>query len=357
MNLDLYHPPDEDYLPFQSVDIATMFSKMQNVLLANEMGTGKTIEGCGLINLMKPDVVLIVCPNNLRFNWLNEIACWVSPEVLATHSGLDQIEMCTTSAYIPHTFVIASFEGMTRWVAQLKQMFDGCTNGLMIIDEMHFVKNQDTKRCKALMEFKDIPNVKKIGMTGTPIPNYPYELYNLINFLAPKQWDSRKEFERRYCPYKNKYAYHMDELQDLLRHGQTIRSVDETYTEYVVREDAANDGPVGYYCSCNKVPFASFDDASTHLMQYPEHQMERAQMTRKMVRAVPVERTKTRMVRAPGVMIRRLKKEVLPDLPRKRRQVIELTVLDKSCSWDPETGSSASGTPAWSRALGLPFVG
>src|SRR6267142_2155607 len=220
---DLYHPEGEDYLPFQGVDIFSMAERLAftGVLLANEMGTGKTIEACGLINLMRPKSVVIICPNNLRYNWLEELQKWVEPSLFATLSD-GEVEMCTPSMYMHgvSSLVIASYEGLTRWISVLKEL----DPDIVFIDEGHWLKNPGTKRAKALLELGHWRG--KVIMTGTPIPNYPYELFNLINFLNPQQWPSRREFEPRYCPYKNKYAYHMDELQDLWRNGKVVRQVE-----------------------------------------------------------------------------------------------------------------------------------
>jgi len=330
----LYHPEDEDYLPFQKVDIAQMVCKMNNVLLANEMGTGKTIEACGLINALRPKAVVVMCPNNLRFNWLGEIEKWVDPEYLQHfHGGIEAIEMCTTSAFIPHTFVIASFEGMTRWHSVLKEIL--AEGGLLLIDEGHFLKNENTKRYKAVLEFKNMPGVKAVIMTGTPIPNYPYELYNLINFLDDEQWFGRTAFEKRYCPYKNKYAYHMDELSDLLRHGQIVQTKASEVDDIEITAEALSPGPLMYHCTKNKCDFQTDNqmDSQKHMREtYTKgelHIMEGRQTSRAAFRAKPTKRTTYEKVRAPGVMIRRLKKEVLPELPRKRRQIIGLPAEGK----------------------------
>jgi len=165
-------------------------------------------------------------------------------------------------------------------------------------------------------------------MTGTPIPNYPYELFNLINFLDEKQWESRRDFETRYCPYKNKYAYHMDELQDLLRHGRVVNHVTKEYEDLEFTQEPLQSGPLVFRCSLCKFECDSQPDAQKHMRDtYAKgevHQIEARQSARALLRIKPVMRTAIEKIRRPGVMIRRLKKEVLPELPKKRRQVIQL---------------------------------
>src|SRR5258705_1894967 len=299
---DLYHPEGEDYLPFQGLDVFRMDEVLDagvGVLNANEMGTGKTIEACGLINLRKPKLVVIICPNNLRLNWLLELQRWVEPALFESLAG-GEVEMCTPTMYMHgvSNLVIASFEGFTRWVGVMKEL----DPDLVFIDEGHFLKNPGTKRAKALNEIRHWRN--KIIMTGTPIPNYPYELFNLINFLDEKQWESRRDFETRYCPYKNKYAYHMDELQNLFRHGKVVNHVTKEYEDLEFTQEPLQSGPLVFRCSLCKFECDSQPDAQKHMRDtYAKgevHQIEARQSARALLRVKPVMRTAIEKIRRPG---------------------------------------------------------
>ena len=56
------------YLPYQKAGIEYM-SKVNNCLLADDQGLGKTIQICGLINHVNAKNILIVCPSSLKQNW------------------------------------------------------------------------------------------------------------------------------------------------------------------------------------------------------------------------------------------------------------------------------------------------
>jgi SNF2 family DNA or RNA helicase len=293
-----------------------------HVLLADEMGLGKTIQVIGYLNETRPRHVLIVCPNNLRLNWLQEIDKWMDPTLRATY----EIEQCTPAWFEPTaTLVVASFEGLVRWALTLStcQAWD-----VLVVDEAHFVKNSSTKRHKALFGLKDVV-AKKILLTGTPICNYPYELFPLINFLDQRQWPSRAAFERRYCPYGNKYGYHLGELQQFLREGTTFKSSRTVKRERrlgVGKQDSDSTPPI-YTCSnCIQI-----FDAQTHAeehVQTKQHEVivQRIERARLLPIVIQEEQEVDEVYNEQGVglMIRRLKKEVLPELPRKRRQIIEL---------------------------------
>lgn len=308
----IYHPLDEEYLPFQKAGITELCIR-PHVLLGDEMGLGKTIQILGYLNLARPARVLIVCPNNLRLNWLSEIDKWMDPSLRETY----EIEQCTTSLYIPTNFVVASYEGLSKWNNTLKsQPWD-----VLIVDEAHYIKNSSTKRARALFEFRDLVP-KKILLTGTPICNYPYELFPLISFLDQRQWPSRSAFARRYCPYQNKYGYHLAELQDFLRNGTIFKSK-RTVTKIRVDKvaGAANNW---YICSVCNTTFENEFQALEHV-QTEEHEVTINHNNSFALKAVKFDEVdEVYDERGVGLMIRRLKKEVLTELPRKRRQIIEL---------------------------------
>lgn len=309
----LYRPLDEEYLPFQKAGI-TELAIRPHVLLADEMGLGKTIQVIGYLNYARPARVLIICPNNLRLNWLNEINKWMDPSLRETY----EIEYCTPPLYIPGaSLVLASFEGLTKWSLTLRsERWD-----VLVVDEAHGFKNPSAKRSRALYEFGDkVP--KRILLTGTPICNYPFEIFPLIHFLDPRQWPSVSGFNRRYCPYGNKYGYHLPELQDLLRNGEHFHEVQTIKKRRALRV-AATDHE-GYTCeTCGPVNHGAAG-AENHVVE-TGHTVTTSHET--VTKIVPGEEVEIREVidtRGVGLMIRRLKKEVLPELPRKRRQIIEL---------------------------------
>lgn len=72
-NLDI---PEELY-EFQKEGVKKMLSMDSNILLADEMGLGKTVQGAVYLALKKNSVpALIVCPASLKMNWSREIEKW-----------------------------------------------------------------------------------------------------------------------------------------------------------------------------------------------------------------------------------------------------------------------------------------
>ena len=62
---------------FQKEGVKKMLSMETNILLADEMGLGKTVQGAVYLALKRNSVpALIVCPASLKMNWCREIEKW-----------------------------------------------------------------------------------------------------------------------------------------------------------------------------------------------------------------------------------------------------------------------------------------
>lgn len=66
-------------------------------------------------------------------------------------------------------------------------------------DEIHYIKNDTSKRAEALCKFN---NVKlKYGATATPIQRDPRDIYSLFKFINPNVFPSKSQFNRFYIKW------------------------------------------------------------------------------------------------------------------------------------------------------------
>lgn len=75
-DLDIPVPKGLSYYNFQKAGIEYAL-KLDNVLIADEMGLGKTIQAIGVINHEKPRKILAVVPASLKLNWKREFERWL----------------------------------------------------------------------------------------------------------------------------------------------------------------------------------------------------------------------------------------------------------------------------------------
>lgn len=74
--IDLPCPDGQAYMPFQRAGVAYALHR-EGTLIADEMGLGKTVQGCGLINAIDARRILIVCPASLRLVWKRHAQSWL----------------------------------------------------------------------------------------------------------------------------------------------------------------------------------------------------------------------------------------------------------------------------------------
>ena len=184
---------------FQKEGINFGIEKKGRILLADEMGVGKTIQAIGISSLYKENwPVLIICPASLKFVWRDEILRWIpdinsNKDIKIFKSGKDEF-ISDEKFYIMSYDLTVKFE---------QKIIDKQFN-FIIADEAHYLKSLDAKRTKCLLPI--IQKSKRILLlTGTPILSRPFELYPLLTMLRPDIFNNFKLFGNRYCDPKQKF--------------------------------------------------------------------------------------------------------------------------------------------------------
>ncbi len=75
-NIVIPAPPGFEYKPFQRAGVAYAVQR-KDTLIADDMGLGKTIQALGFVNQVRPASVLVVCPSTLALNWKAEAEKWL----------------------------------------------------------------------------------------------------------------------------------------------------------------------------------------------------------------------------------------------------------------------------------------
>ena len=185
---------------FQKEGIKFGLQRKGRILLADEMGVGKTVQAIGIALLYKEEwPVLIICPSSLKFVWRDEILKWI-PDI---NDDKINIQIFKTSKDIFKCGVkiyIMSYD----LTVKLEEKIVNKNFKFIIADEAHYLKSPDAKRTKCLM-----PIIKKskrvILITGTPILAKPVELYPLLSILRPDLFHNFKIFGNRYCDPKRNF--------------------------------------------------------------------------------------------------------------------------------------------------------
>jgi len=218
-------PESLSLYPFQKIAVK-FIAKNKNVLLADEMGLGKTIEALAYINYDKSiKNILVVCPASLKLNWEREARKWLIRQFDISIFDGDNSKITD--------FVIVNYEMIVKYLSIFKtKIWD-----LLILDESQYIKNFKAKRTKAIVGFRDSGKIvnglkdyakQKILLTGTPILNYPHELYTQLKVLNHPLAQSYRKFRDEYIVYDLRYnvpigGKNIEELQRELRSSCMLR--------------------------------------------------------------------------------------------------------------------------------------
>jgi len=175
------------------------------LLIADEVGLGKTIEA-GLIWTEleargEADRVLVVCPSSLVGKWKEEMEERFEFELTELDSvGLksflarhQQNRLPARQAYICSLERLRSWDGL-EYLQKVPPEFD-----LVIVDEAHAMRNQDTKSYMLGTELADWA-ANLVFLTATPINLGEQDLLTLLELLVPEDFDGMLDLQLRLEP-------------------------------------------------------------------------------------------------------------------------------------------------------------
>jgi superfamily II DNA or RNA helicase len=213
--LCLPHLTGVDLLDHQIETLRKVLKQFRGrVLLADEVGLGKTIEACMALKeyalRRMAEHVLILTPAPLVGQWREELETKFAMPFAATHDPLFREE---PARFWKEPRIIASIAAARRpaHAASLaERAFD-----LVIVDEAHHLRDRTSQ------SFKLVDSLNKrflLLLSATPVQNDLVELYNLLTLLKPGIFKTEAEFRRAYmAPGEKRKPANADRLRALMR--------------------------------------------------------------------------------------------------------------------------------------------
>ena len=175
--------------------------KTGGIILADEVGLGKTIEAGLVLNYVIDSgakKVLISLPATLRKQWEVELLEKFRRQAIILDRYTVEHDRVNIQRRLENqnelSIVIASYDYSSKLIKRFPQV----KWHFLIIDEAHNLRNvfHGTKRAKNLYDLtKGIP---KILLTATPLQNSLTDLHGLVSFIDPRIFGSEKVFNRRF---------------------------------------------------------------------------------------------------------------------------------------------------------------
>ena len=195
-------------------------------ILADDMGLGKTGQALGAAELCGARDINIVCPAMVRQVWPGEI------EKFWPERSRDVTVITSKHDRVPSGgIVIASYEQ-----AVAKDLLARRKADVTIFDEAHYLKEKRARRTKAAYSKRaHNPDGRVFALTGTPIPNGPWELYPHLSRSGAWRW-GYMAFMDQFCqfadlPYGRKFVgmKNVGQLREML-YGIMLRRVPSSST-------------------------------------------------------------------------------------------------------------------------------
>lgn len=222
--------------PFQRKAVQFMLVS-QSGIDAGEMGTGKTVEACALLNerLERGDAALpalVICPNSAKRHWarhITERVCNATPYLIEGNQP-QRRKLIKAAKEDPTAVVIINFEAVplfSRLAPYASVNLRKCRecdkyggiddlppakcethskelNGFgfrsFILDEAHRIKDPHAKQTRAAWAIAHDDSIRWAwALTGTPIESSVADLWSILHVIAPAEHPVRTTFVNRYA--------------------------------------------------------------------------------------------------------------------------------------------------------------
>jgi len=146
---------------FEHQEAAVKFIKHhKRVLLADDVGVGKTFTSLASVEEMACFPVLVICPANVKKQWANEIKTKLHDHTVQIINGRKPVKLEKVD------FLIINDELLAAHMEAIKAWDPKC----VIADEAHRYKNFRAGRTKVVEEILQRREYR-LCLTGTPLPN------------------------------------------------------------------------------------------------------------------------------------------------------------------------------------------
>lgn len=231
-------------------------------ILADGMGSGKSVQSIVASICTNVDKILIICPASVKSTWKRELMYYVDEKDITIVNGnnwgettkftiinydiLDNFYTVPTENVIEE--VVTKDENnniVTKLVTKTKKstkkaVIEECMKnsrlfqenfGCVIVDEVHRMVNNKSIRYQVIDDlFKRTRPPFRFLLTGTPMTNKPMNLYYILKLIDAEVTDDYRFYVKRYCGGKEMKlrtgkkiliandATNLDELKEKIKH-------------------------------------------------------------------------------------------------------------------------------------------
>jgi SNF2 family DNA or RNA helicase len=162
-------------------------------ILADDMGLGKSMQSIIAALESGAKKILVVCPSSAKINWEREI------NMFCPHTAIVEGKKWIDSKNF-HTLIEGRKQLTDEEMSTINRQLANTHFDLAIIDEAHYLKNNDSIRGKIMVELAVKHMIPKVWLlTGTPVANRPMDFFNLLKIIKSPLAENWKHYATRYC--------------------------------------------------------------------------------------------------------------------------------------------------------------
>lgn len=236
------------------------------LLLADDLGLGKTCSGICVISEPNARPALVVTLTHLPKQWQAEIKRF-APQ-LRTHVLRDGplYDLCNPPGRrskkdqpllireLPDV-IITSYSKIAKWAEHLAPIVRS-----VVFDEAQELRRTESAKSAAAKHVAESATYR-LGLTATPIYNYGDEIFNVIDVVRPGELGTHEEFLTEWCSY--------DRVKDPKAFGAYIRDAGLMLRR--TRADVGRELPelsrVPHQVDCDAAALAAVETAASNLAE------------------------------------------------------------------------------------------
>ena len=172
--------------PFQAIDVAKASKILEStgsVLMAGEMGSGKTTMTIALLFIHNTWPALVVSPLSAFKTWQTELSETGKTVYLATGPTSEVWESIVKGGF---DSVLVSYDRIHVFQEAIEQGNFKC----IVADEVQRIRTPGSRRSRAMRSLSSSTQYR-IGLSGTPITNSISDILPIGSFLSPTEWKPR----------------------------------------------------------------------------------------------------------------------------------------------------------------------
>lgn len=221
-----------------------------------DMGTGKSLTTIATAERLaaagKIDAMLVLAPNGVHRNWVvdelpkhlsadlagrTRTLLWTTPGARTKKRADALSQLLETGGF---RILAISYDGlMTEAGTDAVRRLLKARRCLAVLDESHMVKTPGAARTKRVLALSAHAPYRRI-LTGTLVPDKPFDVYAQIRFLDPRAWHavgcgSFQAFKAQFGIWEQRYAARAGRLYPELLGYRNLELLQQVVAKYVSR--------------------------------------------------------------------------------------------------------------------------